>query len=126
MAQLERDAAIERTRRTRRWVIAGSAALTAGLAGLVSAVAPGRSLGAGSHAARSVSSSASAGPGSGSTEARMPPLANPSSLGLQGPVQTPQPAPSPSPGPSGPSQSSPGPSQASPSASSPAPVSGGS
>ena len=43
-AVLARDAALTRIRRTRRWVIAGAAALTAGFAALVSAVAPGRSL----------------------------------------------------------------------------------
>jgi hypothetical protein len=43
-AVLARDAALARVRRTRRWVIAGAAALTAGFAALVSAVAPGRSL----------------------------------------------------------------------------------
>jgi hypothetical protein len=115
-AVLARDAALARVSRTRRWVIAGTAALTAGSAALVSVVAPGRSLAskqpAGAAAvAHSSSSSASAIP-------RLPPAANPSTLGLQGPDQPPQSIPSP------PQESSPAPS-APQSAPQPAPQSSG-
>jgi hypothetical protein len=93
-----RDAALRRLRRTRRWVIAGTAALTAGFAALVSAVAPGRSVASKS----AVRTEASTGASSSSSSARiassaipqLPPAANPDSLGLQGPSQPPQPVPS--------------------------------
>jgi hypothetical protein len=78
---LQRDAALGRIARTRRWLIAGAAGLTAAFAALVSAVAPGHSL-----AARHAS-----GTESGSTSPdQLPPLANPSSLGLQGPSSPPE------------------------------------
>jgi hypothetical protein len=115
-AALARDAALERIRRTRRWVIVGSAALTAGFAALVSAVAPGRSLAAKSQpqteASTATASSGSSGAstsssGSSSAIPRMPPPANPSSLGLQGPNDAPAPAPQQSQPQSDPSQSQP-------------------
>jgi hypothetical protein len=84
LAQLERDAALGRVARTRRWVSAGAAALTAGFAALVSSVAPGRTLSArGSVRAPATRASVVA-------STQMPPLASPSSLGLQGPSQAPQ------------------------------------
>lgn len=105
LAQLERDAALKRISRTRRWVLIGAAALTAGFAFLVSALAPGRSLGAKSQrigAAAVPRSSAAAR----STAPAMPPLATPTELGLQGPGQAPQPPPQPPQvAPSDPSQS---------------------
>ena len=98
-AALARDAAIARVGRTRRWVIAGTAALTAGLAGLVSAVAPGRSLASktSSHTetATAAGKAASGANASSSAVPQLPPVANPSSLGLQGPNQPPQSVPNP-------------------------------
>jgi hypothetical protein len=118
-AVLARDAALVRLSRTRRWIIAGTAALTAGSAALVSVVAPGRSLAskqpAPAPAAANPSSSSSS---SSSSIPRLPPAASPSSLGLQGPDQPPQSIPSP------PQESSPAPS-APQSAPQPAPQSSG-
>jgi len=87
-AVLGRDAALTRVRRTRRWVIAGSAALTAGIAALVSVVAPGRSFASKSPTGTAASSSSS------TAIPQLPPAANPGSLGLQGPSQPPQSVPS--------------------------------
>ena len=109
-AVLARDAALARVSRTRRWVIAGAAALTAGIAGLVSAVTPGRSL-ASKSAVRTEAST-----GSSSAIPPLPPVAGPSSLGLGGDAAPLQSAPPPAP--STPPASSPQPA--------PAPVSGGS
>jgi hypothetical protein len=93
-AALMRDAALARVGRTRRWVIAGTAALTAGFAALVSAVAPGRSLASKSGAGTgSVATPAASTLGPGSLPS-MPPPANSSELGLQGPNQPPASAPS--------------------------------
>ncbi len=80
---VERDAALGRIARTRRWLIAGAAGLTAAFAALVSAVAPGHSLAA-RHASGTESGSTSPG--------QLPPLANPSSLGLRGPSSPPEPS----------------------------------
>jgi len=116
VAQLERDAALDRIGRTRRWVIAGAAGLTAAFAALVSAIAPGRTLAArapGGGVAEARTSTQSASP------AQMPPLASPSQLGLQGPDQPPQAASSPSQAPSGQSQA---PTQSDPSQAAPAPA----
>ncbi len=115
-AALARDAALARVSRTRRWVIAGTAALTAGFAALVSVVAPGRSL-ASKQPARTpaVANTPSA---SSSAIPQLPPAASPRLLGLQGPDQPPQSIPSP------PQQSSPAPS-APQSAPQPAPQSSG-
>ncbi len=99
-AALARDAALARVGRTRRWVIVGAAALTAGFAALVSAAAPGRSL-ASKPATRTEVST-----GSSSAVPQLPPVASPSTLGLQGPTQPPKAVPSPS---SPTPQSSPGP-----------------
>jgi hypothetical protein len=93
-AVLARDAAFARVRRTRRWVIAGAAALTAGFAALVSAVAPGRSL-ASKSAVRTEASTGSSSARQGSTAIpQLPPAANPDTLGLGGASQQPQTAPS--------------------------------
>lgn len=88
-AALARDAALARIGRTRRWVIAGAAALTAGFAGLVAAIAPGRSL-ASKSSARTEATSAPPSTRSGSPSIpRMPPPASAGDLGLQGPGQAP-------------------------------------
>lgn len=122
-AALDRDATLARIGYARRWLIAGAAGLTAGLAAFVSATAHGRTLKKGTVVAVPSRNS-----GSSSTAVQMPPLASPTSLGLQGPVENPQP---PSSG-SGQSQgSSPSQSQAAPTpapspSSSGAAVSGGS
>ncbi len=92
-----RDAALDRVTRTRRWVIAGAALLTAGFAGLVAAVAPGRSLAEqeprrhrvgqrrlGGSAATVLGSASAAIP-------KMPPPASAGDLGLQSPNSAPSP-----------------------------------
>jgi hypothetical protein len=104
MAQLERDAALVRVSRLRRWTIGGAAALTAGFAAFVSAIAPGHSLGARRAAS---GESAARGAATAPRSARLPPLASPGQLGLQGPSSNPQPAPSPT-------QSAPAPTQQAP------------
>lgn len=120
-AALVRDAAIERVRRTRRWVLLATAALTAGFAALVSAVAPGRSLAsktlASSATASASTASASTASSSGSGIPNLPPPAGAGQLGLSGPEGTPSPDQSQS---SGQSQSS-APAQSAP-APAPAPV----
>jgi hypothetical protein len=133
-AAMARDAALDRVTRTRRWVIVGSAALTAGFAALVSAVAPGKSLAskpkpqteASTAAAPSGSGSSGSSASSGASRSaipRLPPPANPSSLGLQGPDDAPAPAPQQSQPQSDPSQSQP---QSAPAPPAPPVVSGGS
>src|SRR5437764_3897342 len=109
-AQLGRAAALHRIGRTRRWAIIGAAGATAGIAAVVSSVAPGKTLKPRS-ATRSVAGARSR-PRSGSL--RMPPLATPGELGLQGPSQAPQPAPAPSQSTPDQSQAAPDPSQAAP------------
>jgi F0F1-type ATP synthase membrane subunit c/vacuolar-type H+-ATPase subunit K len=94
-AALLRDAALERVRRTRRWVLLATAGLTAGFAALVSAVAPGRSL-ASKTSASSVTASASAASAStasssGSGIPSLPPPAGANQLGLSGPDGAPSP-----------------------------------
>jgi hypothetical protein len=92
-AALARDAALERIGRTRRWVIAGTAALTAGIAALVSAVAPGRTLSP-KPSARTETSTASASQSAADNAVpKMPPPVGAAQLGLQGPSQAPQPVP---------------------------------
>jgi hypothetical protein len=120
-AALQRDAALARIGRARRWLIAGAVGLTGGVAAFVSATAHGHTLHKGAVVPAPARST-----GSSSSSVQMPPLANPSSLGLQGPVNDPQP---PSSG-GGQSQSNSSSSQ-SPAAQAPAPapapaVSGGS
>lgn len=90
-AVLIRDAALARVSRARRWVIAGAAALTAGLAALMSAVAPGRSLAPKTPTGAANASASSATSSGGSAIPRMPALASPSDLGLQSPGQGPSP-----------------------------------
>jgi hypothetical protein len=85
-AALHRDAALARIGRARRWLIAGAAGLTGGLAAFVSATAHGHTL----HRSTVVPAPTRA-TGNASSTAHMPPLASASSLGLQGPVANPQP-----------------------------------
>jgi len=82
---LARDAAITRVSRTRGWVIAGAAGLTGAFYALALALAPGHTLGATSH---SSAGAATVGLSAG-TQPAMPPLANPATLGLQGPGNAP-------------------------------------
>jgi type IV secretory pathway VirB10-like protein len=91
-AALVRDLALERVSRTRRWLIAAAAALTAGFAALVAAVAPGRSLASktGSAAPGVVSAGVTSSSSRNGIPA-MPPPAKPSELGLQGPDDAPLP-----------------------------------
>jgi uncharacterized membrane protein YgcG len=134
LAQLERDRALERISRTRRWLLAGAAALTAGFAALVSAIAPGKSYGA--RRSTPFTPARARGHAGTRTAAALPPLASPSSLGLQGPGQPPAPASSDggsgssggsSSGAGGSAQPAPAPSvQSAPVPGSPPPVSGGS
>jgi hypothetical protein len=90
-ATLARDAALRRISRTRRWMLAGAAALTAGLAALASALLPGKSFGAGTthHAQATASTSSSATP-------PLPAPADGAQLGLTASGQAPQSAPAPS------------------------------
>jgi hypothetical protein len=88
LAARERDAALGRVGRTRRWVILGAAGLTAGFAALVSSVAPGKTLKHGGIATRSAAATTTRPRSTGST--KMPPLASASQLGLQGPGAAPQ------------------------------------
>jgi hypothetical protein len=111
LAALERDAALARTSRVRRWAIAATAALTAGFAALVSVVAPGKSLGA-KRTAASAARAHPAGPAPAPSPKAMPPLASPSQLGLQAGDQAPQADPAQSSPPL--AQSSPAPAQSSP------------
>ncbi len=83
-AALERDAAFSRVSRVRGWTIAGAAALTGAGAALVAATAPGHTVRA---RTRTVASSAT--PRSAAAPAKLPPLASPTQLGLQGPGQAP-------------------------------------
>jgi hypothetical protein len=136
-AALERDAALLRVSRARRWMIAGAAALSAGFAALVSSIAPGHTLKSKASSGGTLSASRTASTAPAKTSNRMPRLASPGDLGLQGPSSAPQSASQP--GPSGgsnspvasdPTQSAPpNPAQAAPAAPQPAPapaVSGGS
>jgi hypothetical protein len=94
-AQHYRDAAFRRIVRVRGASVIGAGALTAVVAGVVSAVAPGHTLGA-----KARTPVAQAGPtqpaASSAASNKLPPLAQPSQLGLQGPGSAPQSAPAPS------------------------------
>jgi hypothetical protein len=84
----EREAALARLSRVRGATVIGAGALTVAIAGVVSAVAPGRTLGA--KAPPQTSASASSAARAHTTALVMPPLANPGQLGLQGPSSPPQ------------------------------------
>jgi hypothetical protein len=87
-AALDRDAALARIRRVRGWTIVAAAALSAGLTGLVSAIAPGKSLGAAKHLTTSVARRAH--PHYMKTPLpALPPLASAASLGLVPPGSPP-------------------------------------
>jgi hypothetical protein len=101
-AQQHREAALARLVRVRGASVLGAGALTAALAAVVSAIAPGHTLGAKRRAA------VASGPTAATTRAataKLPPLASPGSLGLRGPSGAPQSVPS-SPQPSAPPQQS--------------------
>jgi hypothetical protein len=114
-AALQRDAALLRISRTRRWLIAAAAAGSAGVAALVSSVAPGHTLGskskAGSLRATAGAGASSAAASGGAVSNKMPPLASAAALGLQGPSSAPQSSSDPSQS-GGSAQSAPDPSQA--------------
>jgi hypothetical protein len=122
-----RDAALARIRRTRRWVIAGAAALTAGFAALVAAVAPGKSLAPKSPVQTEASTGSSSARTASSTIPELPPAANPDTLGLQGSSSQSQSGPSQaqSSAPTQPTQPAQPTPPASPPQSSPAPQSSG-
>src|SRR5436305_11852930 len=82
-AALQRDAALARIVRTRRCVLAGAAALTAALAGLSSALIPGKSLGAKSRPVP-VTPKTSASRTTSAAALRLPPPAGAAALGLRG------------------------------------------
>ncbi len=86
-AQLSRDAALLRIVRTRRFVIAGTAALTAGFAAVVASIAPGRTL---HRTAATTPTGARTTARRATASLTMPPLASPGDLGLQGPTSVPQ------------------------------------
>lgn len=99
-----RDAALRRISFTRRWMIAGAAALTAGLAALVSALLPGKSLGA-----KATPATVSAAPPRLTPPLPAPATADQLGVGTAGqsssqsippPPAPPQPAPAPAPAPS--------------------------
>ena len=116
LAQLERDAALHRVSRARRWLILAAGALSAAFAALVSAITPGHTLGARAQAqtltpgSTSSSQATKGSPSSSSSATKMPPLASPAALGLQGPSQDPQASSDPSQA-QAPAQSQPDPSQ---------------
>ncbi|MHB8657161.1 MAG: hypothetical protein ACYC91_04280 [Solirubrobacteraceae bacterium] len=81
MAQMQRDAALRRASHVRLGAVGASAALTAGLAAVVSAIVPG-----GSSAQTKLAASPRAAPAaqrSASLSTKMPPLKSGSQLGLQ-------------------------------------------
>lgn len=86
LARLERDAALARVGRTRRWAIAGAAALSAGFTAVASAAVPGRTI-------RPQGAATALTPAHAPASTRMPPLQSASALGLLAPSQAPQPAP---------------------------------
>jgi hypothetical protein len=89
-AQRARDEALRRLKRVRGMTIVGAGALTAALAGLVSAVAPGRTLGARTKVAAAPRTARPAPRRSSTRALRMPPLASASQLGLQRPGAAPE------------------------------------
>lgn len=111
LAALERDAALMRVSRARRWMIAGTAALSAGFAALVSSIAPGHTLKSKSSPGATATASRTAAAAPVKTYNRMPPLASPGDLGLQGPRSAPQSASQPGPSGGSSSQVTPDPSQ---------------
>jgi hypothetical protein len=117
-AQHKREAAFARIARVRGASVLGAGALTAAVAAVVSAVAPGHSLGAKTRGRTAVASTqaAPASPVTAASSSRLPPLASAGQLGLSGPGSAPQSAPA---QPSAPVQ------QSAPATSSPGPVASG-
>jgi hypothetical protein len=96
-AVMARDAALERIVRARRWIIVGSLALTGALAGLASALLPGKSFAASKASAANAKSGSTTAPTARVSRAAsgapaLPAAAGPSQLGLNGPVQAPAPS----------------------------------
>lgn len=123
---LVRDAALVRISRTRRWTLAGAAALTAGLAVLASALLPGKSFGAKSH--RAVQTATRSIAGNAPLTPPLPAPATAAQLGVSTSNQSSQapPVPAPAPAPqASPQQVSPQP-QAAPQSVQTVVVSGGS
>ena len=87
LAQHNRAAALARIARVRGASVVGAGALTAGVAALVSAIAPGHTLGA-KVRPRIVASTRSV-PASRASVAALPPLATPGQLGLSAPGSAP-------------------------------------
>jgi hypothetical protein len=73
-------------------MLAGAAALSAGIAALVSSIAPGHTLTSKPAADARQPSGARAAAATANSYNRMPPPASPSDLGLQGPSRAPQPS----------------------------------
>jgi hypothetical protein len=92
-AQVQRDEAIHRAGLTRRVAIGGAAALTAGIAAFVSAIAPGRTLGASRTSKATVAAAPASTARTATSTPKMPPLATASQLGLAA-GSAPQSAPS--------------------------------
>jgi len=92
-APLRRDAALARVRRTRRWVVGTSAALTAGFAVLVAESAPGHSATAASSQGSSAQPVSVTSSSSGSSSSSSTSSASATSSGDQG-LSTPAQAPS--------------------------------
>ena len=91
-AQHKREAAFARVARVRGASVIGAGALTAAVAAVVSAVAPGHTLGKARTAVASTNSIPLA-PSTGKSTATLPPLASPQALGLSSPDGAPQSAP---------------------------------
>jgi hypothetical protein len=127
-ARGQRDAAISRVGRTRKWLIIGAAGVSAALAALASALTPGRS--AAAKVPASTLAANSRAPSGSAADQPLPPEASPGSLGLQSPDQAPQSAPTQDPSQVSPDQSqvAPDPTQVAPAqqaAPAPAPVTSG-
>jgi hypothetical protein len=122
-AQQNRDAAFARITRVRGASVVGAGALTAGVALVVSAIAPGHTLGAKAAAHASVTTSPRVSRSRPTGGDRLPPLASARQLGLRAPDSAPGPAPQSSQSAPTPQQSSPAPQQSAPAPqqSSPAP-----
>jgi hypothetical protein len=81
-----RDAALRRIGRTRRWLLVATAALTAALAALASALLPGKSLGPKSHIATTAPARAASVPAT--VTPQLPAPATGAQLGLGDPSGT--------------------------------------
>jgi hypothetical protein len=86
-AALQRDAALNRISRTRRWLLVATAGLTALFAGVVASITPKKVAARTPGAGLSAAGSRAARPRS---KAALPPLASAAALGLQAPGSAPQ------------------------------------